>query len=127
LRGDVEPLPEIDSAARIIKSHEYSTRANKKVIYIVRDPRDVALSYYDFSRKYRQIDDSYPLPQFVSDFVAGRLSSFDWGTWGEMFPVGSTRENGRPEFLLLRYERHAGGCRARTGQGGALSRDRCDS
>ena len=89
---------------RIIKSHEYFDPRYKKVTYIVRDPRDVALSYYDFSRKYRHIEDSYPLPRFVSDFVAGRLSSFDWGTWGENVASWFYTRNGRPEFLLLRYE-----------------------
>jgi hypothetical protein len=73
-------------------------------MYIVRDPRDVALSYYDFSRKYRQIEDSYPLARFVSDFVGGRLSSADWGTWGENVASWVYTRNGRPEFLLLRYE-----------------------
>ena len=89
---------------RIIKSHQYFDPRYKKVIYIVRDPRDVALSYYDFSRKYRQIEDNHPLTQFVSDFVAGRLSSFDWGTWGENVSSWFYTRNGRPEFLLLRYE-----------------------
>ena len=89
---------------RIIKSHEYFDPRYKKVIYIVRDPRDVALSYYDFSRKYRHIGDSYPLTRFVSDFVAGRLSSVDWGTWGENVSSWFYTRNGRPEFLLLRYE-----------------------
>jgi hypothetical protein len=89
---------------RIIKSHEYFDPRYKKVIYIVRDPRDVALSYYDFSRKYRHIEDSFPLTRFVSDFVAGRLSSFDWGTWGENVSSWFYTRNGRPEFLLLRYE-----------------------
>jgi hypothetical protein len=89
---------------RIIKSHEYFDPRYKKVIYIVRDPRDVALSYYDFSRKYRHIEDSYPLTRFVSDFVAGRLSSVDWGTWGENVSSWFYTRNGRPEFLLLRYE-----------------------
>jgi hypothetical protein len=89
---------------RIVKSHQYFDPRYKKVIYIVRDPRDVALSYYDFSRKYRHIEDSYPLTQFVSDFVAGRLSSFDWGTWGENVSSWFYTRNRRPEFLLLRYE-----------------------
>src|SRR5262249_31811201 len=89
---------------RIIKSHEYFDHRYRKVIYIVRDPRDVALSYYDFSRKYRQIDDGYPLTQFVSDFVAGRLSSFDWGPWAENVGSWFYTRNGRPDFLLLRYE-----------------------
>src|SRR6476646_4264045 len=39
---------------RIIKTHEYFDHRYPKVIYIVRDPRDVVLSYYDFQRKYRQ-------------------------------------------------------------------------
>jgi hypothetical protein len=89
---------------RIIKSHEYFDPRYRKVMYIVRDPRDVALSYYDFSRKYRQIEDSYPLARFVSDFVGGRLSSADWGTWGENVASWVYTRNGRPEFLLLRYE-----------------------
>ena len=89
---------------RLIKSHEYFDPRYKKVLYIVRDPRDVALSYYDFSRKYRQIEDSYPLVRFVSDFVAGRLSSADWGTWGENVSSWFYTRNGRAEFQLLQYE-----------------------
>lgn len=89
---------------RIIKSHEYFDPRYKKVIYIVRDPRDVVLSYYDFSRKYRQIEDSYPLASYVSDFVNGRLSSADWGTWGENVASWVYTRQGRPGFLVLRYE-----------------------
>ena len=43
---------------RIIKTHEYFDHRYPKTIYIVRDPRDVALSYYEFHRKYMHIDDS---------------------------------------------------------------------
>lgn len=89
---------------RIIKSHEYFDPRYKKVLYIVRDPRDVALSYYDFSRKYRQIEDGYSLSRYVSDFVAGGLSSADWGTWAENVASWVHTRNGRPGFLLLRYE-----------------------
>ena len=89
---------------RVVKSHEYFDPRYKKVIYIVRDPRDVALSYYDFSRKYRQIEDGYPLTSYVSDFVHGRLSSADWGTWGENVASWVYTRNGQQDFLLLRYE-----------------------
>ncbi len=89
---------------RLIKSHEYFDPRYKKVIYIVRDPRDVALSYYDFSRKYRQIEDRHPLTSYVSDFVAGRLSSAGWGTWEENVASWVHTRSGRPGFLLLRYE-----------------------
>src|SRR5437868_706130 len=68
---------------RIIKTHEYFDHRYPKTIYIVRDPRDVALSYYDFHRKYGFIYDGLPIEQFVADLVGGRLISADWGTWAE--------------------------------------------
>ena len=89
---------------RVIKSHEYFDHRYPKVIYIVRDPRDVALSYYDFQRKYRQVQDGYPLERYVDDFVNGRLISASWGTWGENVASWvSTRERS-DKFLLLRFE-----------------------
>lgn len=89
---------------RYIKSHEYFDHRYRRVIYIVRDPRDVALSYYNFARKYRHIDDSYPLDRYVDDFVSGRLSSADWGTWGENVGTWISARAKDPNFLLLRYE-----------------------
>ena len=89
---------------RCIKSHEYFDHRYRRVIYIVRDPRDVALSYYNFVRKYRHIDDGYPLDRYVDDFVSGRLSSADWGTWGENVGTWITARAKDPKFLLLRYE-----------------------
>jgi hypothetical protein len=89
---------------RVIKSHQYFDPRYRRVIYIVRDPRDVALSYYDFERKYRHIDDTYPLQNYVSDFVRGRLTSADWGTWEENVGSWSSTRRGREGFLLLRYE-----------------------
>src|SRR5664279_5432838 len=89
---------------RMIKSHSYFDPRYPRVIYIVRDPRDVSLSYYDFSRKYRHIEDSYPLERYVDDFVAGRLISADWGTWGENVASWAFARGARPGFLLVRYE-----------------------
>ena len=89
---------------RIIKSHEYFDHRYRKVLYIVRDPRDVALSYYDFQRKYRQIEDAYPLEQYVDDFVQGRLISIGWGTWAENVASWVYTRGKHSNFLLLRYE-----------------------
>src|SRR5437016_8726906 len=89
---------------RGIKSHQYFDHRFKRIVYIVRDPRDVALSYYDFQRKYRQIHDEYPLTRYVSDFVAGRLSSASWGTWREHVGSWISARGGQSGFLLLRYE-----------------------
>lgn len=89
---------------RIIKTHEYFDHRYPKTIYIVRDPRDVALSYYDFQRKYMQIEDGYPLERYVNDFVTGKLISVGWGTWGENVASWIFTRGKRKEFLLLRYE-----------------------
>ena len=86
---------------RLIKTHEYFEPRYRRVIYLVRDPRDVALSLYNFRRKYRSLDDSYPIERYVAErFVPGDLDV----SWGEH--VGSwlgTRMN-QPGFLLVRYE-----------------------
>jgi hypothetical protein len=86
---------------RLIKTHEYFEPRYRKVIYLVRDPRDVVLSLYNFRRKYRSVDDSYPIEQYVAErFLPGDLDV----SWGEH--VGSwlgTRMN-HPGFLLVRYE-----------------------
>ena len=89
---------------RLIKIHEYFDHRCSKVIYIVRDPRDVVLSYYDFQRKYRHFEDGYPLESYVDDCIQGRLNSAGWGTWGEnvaswLYTRGKTKD-----FLLMRYE-----------------------
>jgi Sulfotransferase domain len=89
---------------RMVKSHSYFDPRYPKVIYIVRDPRDVALSYYDFSRKYRQIEDSYPVERYIEDFTTGHLLSAGWGTWGENVASWIYARGARPGFLLLRYE-----------------------
>jgi hypothetical protein len=62
------------------------------------------LSYYNFVRKYRHIDDSYPLDRYVDDFVSGRLNSADWGTWAENVGTWISARANDPKFLLLRYE-----------------------
>lgn len=89
---------------RIIKTHQYFDHRYPKTIYIVRDPRSIALSYYNFQRKYMQIEDGYPLGRYVDDFVSGRLISADWGTWGENVASWIYTRGQKKEFLLLRYE-----------------------
>jgi hypothetical protein len=89
---------------RVIKSHQYFDHRYPKVLYITRDPRDVVLSYYNFSRKYRHISDDFPLERYVHEFVNGMPMSSAWGTWAENVGTWVAARNGRPDFLLLRYE-----------------------
>ena len=87
---------------RIMKTHQYFDPRYKRVIYVVRDPRDVVVSQYHFFRKRRRIEDNYPLSQFVSRFVAG--TACDYGSWGENVSSWTATRYNHPGFLLLRYE-----------------------
>lgn len=89
---------------RTIKSHEYFDHRYPRVIYIVRDPRDVALSFYNFQRKYSQIEDGRPLERYVDDFVNGKLNSRSWGTWAENVGSWVSTRGRSASFLLLRFE-----------------------
>jgi hypothetical protein len=87
---------------RIIKSHQYFDPRYQRVVYIVRDPRDVALSEYHAQRKSKRIGDDYPIEEFVRRFVAGE--SCDYSSWGEHAASWLSTRYGQPSFLLLRYE-----------------------
>ena len=89
---------------RIIKSHEYFDHRYPRVIYVVRDPRDVVLSLYNFQRKYSQIEDGFPLERYVQDFVGGRLNSASWGTWAENVASWVYTRGRSGTFLRLRFE-----------------------
>ena len=66
---------------RLIKSHECFDPRYRRVIYIVRDPRDVALSAYHYDRKGRNIPDGFPLETYITT----RFMKTDeyFGSWGE--------------------------------------------
>jgi hypothetical protein len=71
---------------RLIKSHECFDPRYRRVIYIVRDPRDVAISLYHFLKKMRTIGDDVPLATYASEwFIQGKGSGVTWrehvGSW----------------------------------------------
>jgi hypothetical protein len=87
---------------RILKSHEPFDVRFRKVIYLVRDPRDVAVSEYHFDLKKRYIEPDVTLEQFVQRFIAGETSSY--GSWWEHAASWIGARHGNPSFLLIRYE-----------------------
>lgn len=87
---------------RILKSHEPFDVRFRKVIYLVRDPRDVAVSEYYFDRKKRYIAPEMTLEQFIKPFLAGETSSY--GSWWEHAASWIGPRYGNPAFLLVRYE-----------------------
>ncbi len=87
---------------RILKSHEPFDARFRKVIYLVRDPRDVAVSEYHFDLKKRYIAADLTLDQFIKPFLAGETSSY--GSWWEHVASWVGARQGNPNFLLTRYE-----------------------
>ncbi|MFY9904256.1 MAG: sulfotransferase domain-containing protein [Terriglobales bacterium] len=87
---------------RVMKSHETFDVRFRKVIYLVRDPRDVAVSEYHFDLKKRYIEADVTLEQFVKRFIAGETSSY--GSWWEHAASWIAARHGNPSFLLVRYE-----------------------
>jgi Sulfotransferase domain len=73
------------ASPRLIKSHAYFDPRYRKVLYLVRDPRDVALSLYNIQRKYSLIRDKYPRERCIAErFIPGDLDlpwSEHGGSW----------------------------------------------
>jgi len=82
---DIAVFPRADfrqlKRPRLIKSHDCFDPRYRRVIYIIRDPRDVAVSLYYYAKKVKNIDDSFSLEAFITRMlVPGRSYN---GTWGE--------------------------------------------
>jgi len=87
---------------RIIKSHECFDPRYPRVVYIVRDPRDVVVSQYHYHRKLKKIEDDSPIEKFVTRFLAGETCPH--GSWGQNIATWLYTSEGNARFLLLRYE-----------------------
>jgi hypothetical protein len=88
---------------RILKSHEVFDPRYQKIIYIVRDPRDVAISNYHWEMKQRAVKDGVPIEQFLPDWIDGKV----WdrlGNWGDHVTSWLSTRGDRPGFVMLRYE-----------------------
>ncbi len=90
---------------RVINCHEAYRPHWKRVIYVVRDPRDVVVSLFHFQRKRRIIEDDYSLDRFVSRFIAGEaVRPPRLGSWSENVASWLAMRQNDPNFLFLRYE-----------------------
>jgi len=87
---------------RVIKSHFSFLPAYKRVIYIVRDPRDVVMSQYHYQIKRGVLAPDTPLDAYVPRFISGDVCPY--GSWGEHAASWLATRRHHPNFLLLRYE-----------------------
>ena len=88
---------------RILKSHEAFAPRYPRVIYIVRDPRDVAVSFYHHNIKWRTIAEGYPIEEFIPRFIAAQYDPWA-GSWGDNVKSWISTRRGSSKFLLVRYE-----------------------
>jgi hypothetical protein len=88
---------------RMLKSHESFQPHYPRVIYLVRDPRDVAVSFYHHNVKARNIADDYPIASFVPRFIAGEFDH-KFGSWRDNVLSWTALRGTNPAFLMLRYE-----------------------
>jgi Sulfotransferase domain len=88
---------------RILKSHDCFQPQFPRVIYIVRDPRDVAISFYHHNLKAGNIPDGYPMGVFIPRFIAAEFDR-KWGSWSDNVLSWLSLRQDRPTFLLLSYE-----------------------
>ncbi len=90
------------SRPRYFKSHEPYRPDYRRVVFIVRDPRDVAVSYFHFVRKTNMLPVDATMDDFMQKFMGGRIDPY--GSWGENVGSWLGARRGTPDLLLLRYE-----------------------
>jgi Sulfotransferase domain len=91
---------------RILKSHECFDPRYERIIYIVRDPRDVAVSYYHYAIKRCWIEPDCAIDQFVPRLIAGEFDvRAGWAAcWGDHVRSWVSLRGDSKGFCLLRYE-----------------------
>jgi hypothetical protein len=87
----------------MLKSHESFQPHYPRVIYVVRDPRDVAISFYHHNVKARNIPDDYPMDDFVPRFIAGEFDR-KFGSWQDNVLSWIALRGKSENFVMLRYE-----------------------
>jgi hypothetical protein len=94
------------SLPRILKSHECFDPRYPRVIYILRDPRDVAVSLYYYLLKMRALRDGYSMDDFVARFIKADVVPYldRMGCWEDHVLSWLRLRMGKPGFLLIRYE-----------------------
>ncbi|XP_078581052.1 amine sulfotransferase-like [Branchiostoma floridae x Branchiostoma japonicum] len=107
--GESVPFRELPEAPspRLIKSHLHMFLAplqlkqgKGKVIYVARNPKDLAVSYYHFHFMGSRLKTPTSWEQFLQDFVDGEVYN---GAWHDHV-LGWWEQKDNPNVLFLRYE-----------------------
>lgn len=93
------PKNYIESKPRIFKSHQPYCEDFSHVIYLCRDGRDVALSYYDLRKKKGFYKKGFQ--QFLIDMLKGEMP---YGSWQNHIQSWLCRSH-NSSFITISYER----------------------
>ncbi|XP_006868454.1 PREDICTED: sulfotransferase family cytosolic 2B member 1 [Chrysochloris asiatica] len=96
-----QPIPRLRSShlpIQLFTKAFFNSKA--KVIYLSRNPRDVAVSLYYYSKIAGQLKDPGKPDQFLQDFLNGEVQ---FGSWFDHIK-GWIRMQGKENFLFITYE-----------------------
>lgn len=92
------PSEWIERYPRILKTHHPYQSSYHRAVYIIRDGRDVAVSYYDYLTRIKSYGSSFD--QFLSDYLAGQVWFGSWHEHVESWQLNINKEN----ILVIKYE-----------------------
>lgn len=93
--------PVLPGHGRLIKTHEPFRAEYKKSIFLVRDPRDVALSEFAFHRALGLAGDNFD--SYLDQFLRGGVNPF--GSWiGHTNSWLDAADSGRAQILHVNFE-----------------------
>ncbi|XP_048731186.2 3-beta-hydroxysteroid sulfotransferase-like [Ostrea edulis] len=104
--SSMEELKEVQATSRVYTSHLYPRHLPKqfmekrcKIILVYRNPKDVAVSYFKYSKKLRLHDmEDMGFSEFLRHYISGNV----WcGTWVKWMKEWKTFKEETPDYPLL--------------------------
>ena len=93
-------LPLMPNGGRLIKTHEVFHPEYRKAVYLVRDPRDVALSEYAYQTSLGLVDQ--PLDDYLRVFVTRAVNPFS--SWTEHVNSWLSAPLSPENLLVVKFE-----------------------
>jgi len=91
----------LPGGARLLQTHEPYRSEYRRAIYLVRDPRDVALSEYAFQKARGWVEGEFQ--GYLEEFLRGEVNGF--GSWQEHARSWLAASEARPnDVRLYRYD-----------------------